>query len=100
MLDKEHSMSHTWVESNEFRLDRSLRQAKANLHPVVHVRNTEAVRVLGHCKVVKERRILTQKLKAFLAIEKRVSCNLQRQKWRRKLTKQKTEDVSNDIEKG
>jgi hypothetical protein len=49
-----------WVESIETRADRSLRKAKTNLHPVVHVRNTEAVRVLGHCKVAKERRILTQ----------------------------------------
>jgi hypothetical protein len=54
MLDKEHNVSHTWVESIETRAHRSLRQAKANLHPMVHVRYTEAVRVLGHCKVAKE----------------------------------------------
>ena len=40
----------TFTASIEARADRSLGQTKANLHSVVHVRLTETVRILRHCK--------------------------------------------------
>jgi len=40
----------TFTASIEARADRSLGQTQANLHSVVHVRLTETVRILRHCK--------------------------------------------------
>jgi len=46
-----HNVLQNYMDgSNEARADRSLGQAKANLHSMVHVRLTETVRILRHCK--------------------------------------------------
>jgi hypothetical protein len=46
-----HNVLQDYMDGSiEARADRSLGQAKANLHSMVHVRLTETVRILRHCK--------------------------------------------------